>query len=346
MKLGNLKILDPSFKLVSSLSDDFEVLGITDSYLLKKDHLLFVKNKKFLSDFIAKNQDNKNVLLILEKKFFEQLSSEELKRIENISKGICTTDDVNLSMSFMSKSFYDEYYKNPNDIVDGRQMGTVTIHPTVWIAQGVFIGENVTLHENVKLHPGVVLMSGVEIDSDSEIFSNTVIYRNVKIGKRVRIHANCTIGADGFGYNFHKGEHLKVWHTGSVVIGDDVEFGANSCADSGTFSPTVVGAGSKLDNFCHLGHNVHLGKGVVLCGGAAVAGSSILEDYVVLGGQAAIGNAITIGKGAQVAAMSGVIGDVEPGATVGGYPARNFKEWMRGVALIRKLVKGESNATK
>ena len=168
----------------------------------------------------------------------------------------------------------------------------------------------------------------------------------MKIGKRVRIHANCTIGADGFGYNFYKGEHLKVWHMGSVVIGDDVEFGANSCADSGTFSPTVVGAGSKLDNFCHLGHNAHLGKGVILCGGAAVAGSATLEDYVVLGGQAAIGNAITIGKGTQVAAMSGVIGDVEPGSTVGGYPARNFKEWMRGVALIRKLVRGESNATK
>lgn len=346
MKLGNLKNLDSSFNVISSISAEFEVLGITDTYLLKKDHLLFIKNKKFLKDFFDKNQNTKNVAIVIEKKFFDQIKPEELKRIEDHTQFISTTDDVNLSMSFMSKSFFDEFYKNPNDIVDGRQMGTATIHPTVWIAQGVFVGENVTLHENVKLHPGIVLMSGVEIESDTEIFSNTVIYRNVKIGKRVRIHANCTIGADGFGYNFHKGEHLKVWHMGSVVIGDDVELGASTSVDSGTFSPTVVGAGSKLDNLCHLGHNVHLGKGVVLCGGAAVAGSTTLEDYVVVGGKAAIGNALTVGKGVQIAAMSGVIGDIEAGQVVGGYPARNFKEWMKGIALIRKLVNGEKDVIK
>lgn len=346
MKLGNLKKLDSSFNVISTISAEFEVLGITDTYLLKKDHLLFVKNKKFLKEFFDKNQNNKDVAIVLEKKFFEQIKPEELKKIEDYTKFISTTDDVNLSLSFMSKSFYDEYYKDPNDIVDGRQMGTVIVHPTAWIAQGVFVGENVTLHENVKLHPGVVLMSGVEIGSDTEIFSNTVIYRNVKIGKRVRIHANCTIGADGFGYNFCKGEHLKVWHMGSVVIGDDVELGASTSVDSGTFSPTVVGAGSKLDNLCHLGHNVHLGKGVVLCGGAAVAGSATLEDYVVVGGKAAIGNALTVGRGVQIAAMSGVIGDIEAGQVVGGYPARNFKEWMKGIALVRKLVNGEKDVTK
>ena len=241
----------------------------------------------------------------------------------------------------MSKYFYDEYYKNPNDIVDGRQMGSATIHPTVWIAQGVFVGENVILKENVKLHSGVVLMSGVVIEEDSEIFPNVVIYRNVKIGKRVRIHANCTIGADGYGYNFYKGEHLKVWHTGSVVIHDDVELGASTSVDSGTFSPTVIGAGSKFDNLCHIGHNAHIGKGVILCGGAAVAGSATLEDYVVMGGKAAVSNALNIGSGVQIAALSGVTGDVAPGEVVGGYPARNFKEWMRGIALVRKLSRGE-----
>jgi UDP-3-O-[3-hydroxymyristoyl] glucosamine N-acyltransferase len=350
MKLGNLAKLDSSFKLISPIDSnityEFEVLGIADSYLLKKDHLVFVKNKKFLQDFLEKNKSNKNVGIVLEKKFYESLSSLDLKTIEDCTQFISTTDDVNLSMSFMSKSFFDEYYKNPNDIVDGRQMGTATIHPTAWIAQGVFVGENVVIGENVKLHPGVVLMSGAEIEQDSEIFSNTVLYRNVKIGKRVRIHASCTIGADGFGYNFHNGVHLKVWHMGSVVIGDDVELGASTSVDSGTFSPTVVGAGSKLDNMCHLGHNVHLGKGVILCGGAAVAGSTTLEDYVVMGGQAAIGNALVIGKGAQIAAMSGVTGNIEAGAVVGGYPARNFKDWMKGIALIRKLTKGDNNVAK
>ena len=109
----------------------------------------------------------------------------------------------------------------------------------------------------------------------------------------------------------------------------------------------MIGEGTKLDNLCHIGHNAHLGKGVILCGGTAVAGSSTLEDYVVIGGQSAIGNALLIGKGVQVAAMSGVIGNVEAGEVVGGYPARNFKEWMRGVAHGSKVsVKEENNVTK
>ncbi len=346
MKLGNLNTLDSTFKIISTISNEFEVLGITDTYLLKKDHLLFIKNKKFLEEFLLKNKNLQSVCLVIEKKFLEKLTPDELVHLESNAKLICITDDVNLSMSFLSKSFYDEYYNSPNDIVDGRQMGTATIHPTAWIAQGVFIGENITIHENVKLHPGVVLMSGVEIGEGSEVFPNSVIYRNVKIGKNVRIHAGCTVGADGFGYNFYNGEHLKVWHTGSVIIQDNVEIGPSSSVDSGTFSPTVIGEGTKLDNLCHVGHNAHLGKGVILCGGAAVAGSSTLEDYVVIGGQSAIGNALLIGKGVQVAAMSGVIGNVEAGEVVGGYPARNFKEWMRGVALVRKLVKGENNVIK
>ena len=214
MKLGNLNTLDSTFKIISTISNEFEVLGITDTYLLKKDHLLFIKNKKFLEEFLLKNKNLQSVCLVIEKKFFEKLTPDELVHLESNAKLICTTDDVNLSMSFLSKSFYDEYYNSPNDIVDGRQMGTATIHPTAWIAQGVFIGENIIIHEDVKLHPGVVLMSGVEIGEGTEVFPNSVIYRNVKIGKHVRIHAGCTIGADGFGYNFYNGEHLKVWHTG------------------------------------------------------------------------------------------------------------------------------------
>jgi UDP-3-O-[3-hydroxymyristoyl] glucosamine N-acyltransferase len=346
MELGNLKTFDPSFSIISTTSSDFEILGITDTYLLSDDHLIFVKNKKFLQEFFERNAGDRHVGIVFEKKFYEKLSADELKEIESFTKFICTCDDVNLSMTFMSKYFYDQYFKNPNDMVDGRQMGTSSIDPTVWIAQGVFIGENVSLHKNVKLHSGVVLMSGVVIEEDTEIFSNCVIYRNVKIGKRVRIHANCTIGADGFGYNFFKGEHLKVWHMGGVILGDDIEVGASSSIDSGTFSPTIVGAGTKIDNLCHVGHNAHLGQGIILCGGAAVAGSSTLEDYVVVGGQAAIGNALIVGKGAQIAAMSGVIGNVEAGEVVGGYPARNFKEWMKGIALVRKLVQGEKSATK
>ena len=179
-------------------------------------------------------------------------------------------------------------------------------------------------------------MSGVEIHEGTEIFPNTVVYRNVKIGKHVRIHGNCTIGADGFGYNFKNGEHLKVWHMGSVIIHDHVEIGAGTCIDSGTFSPTIIGAGSKIDNLVQIGHNCRLGKGVILCGQSGLAGSCSLGDYVVLGGKAAVGNGVTVGKASQIAGNAGVISNIGDGVVVGGFPARDIKEWMKGVAYVRK----------
>jgi UDP-3-O-[3-hydroxymyristoyl] glucosamine N-acyltransferase len=240
-------------------------------------------------------------------------------------------------MSYFSKPFYDLKLEGVNDIVDGRQMGSVNQNSSAWIAQGVFIGENVTIAANVKIHSGVVVMSGVSIGENTEIFPNAVIYRNVKIGKNVRIHSHCSIGSDGFGYNFSKGEHLKVWHTGSVVIEDEVEIGANCTIDCGTFSPTLIGAGSKLDNQVQIGHNCKLGIGVIMCGQSGLAGSCIVLDYAVLGGRVAVAPGITIGKAAQIAGNAGVIGNVRDGEVVGGFPARDIKEWMRGVAVLRKM---------
>lgn len=343
MKLGNLKAFDSSFTIING-DEDTKILGITDNSQLLNHHFIFIKNKTFFNEWLEKNLNPKSVGIVFEKKYFEQISAEVKTTLLDIAFFIAQVDDVNLAMSYLSKPFYDQKIKNINDIVDGRQMGTASVDSTAWLAQGVFIGENVIIHSDVKLHSGVVVMSGVEIASGSEIFSNTVIYRNVKIGKNVRIHANCTIGADGFGYNFKNGEHLKVWHMGSVIIQDNVEIGANSSVDSGTFSPTIIGAGSKIDNLVQIGHNSKLGKGVIICGQAGLAGSVTLGDFTVLGGRAAVGPGLTVGKAVQIAGNAGVIGNLDDGEIVGGFPARDVKEWMRGVALIRKLsVKDKEN---
>jgi UDP-3-O-[3-hydroxymyristoyl] glucosamine N-acyltransferase len=337
MKIENLKKLDPTFEVILDLVTDFEIDSITDLFEIKKNCLVFVKNKKFMSNFLAHEFNGKKVGLILEKKYGQSLQVSELENLKNFAAFIGLVEDVNISMSKMSKSFYEKKYSNPNDYVDGRQMGTAIVHPTAFIAQSVFIGENVKIHAEVKIHPGCVLMSGVEINEGTEIYPNTTIYRNVYIGKNCRIHGGCTIGADGFGYNFSGGEHLKVWHFGSVKVFDNVEIGANSCVDSGTFSATIIGEGTKIDNLVQIGHNSHVGKKVIICGHVALAGSCILHDFVVVGGKSAISNGIEVGTGAQVAAFSGVTSDVPPKGVVGGFPARDFKEWMRGNAMLRKL---------
>lgn len=343
MKIENLKNFDSTFEISHLIDSNFQINTITDTFEVKNKSLIFIKNKKFMTQFLENNLSEKKLGLILDKKYAETLSDEDIKKFKEFSAFIATVDDVNVSMSKMSKSFYELKYPNPNDLVDGRQMGTASVHPTAYLAQGVFIGENVKISANVKIHPGCVLMSGVSIDEDTELYPNTTVYRNVQIGKNVRIHAGCTIGADGFGYNFFQGEHLKVWHMGSVIIHDNVEIGANSCVDSGTFSPTIIGEGSKIDNLVQVGHNSRLGKKVILCGHVALAGSCTLHDYVVVGGKAAVGNGIVVGAGAQVAAFSGVIHNVNPKEVVGGYPARDIKEWMKGMAFLRKLSLGKNS---
>lgn len=336
MKLSAFKNYESSFELKFGLDADLHILGISDLSELKNEHIVFIKNAKFLTQFFASTIESK-VGCLIEQKFFETLDKEMLEKLEMKAWFVAVVKDVNLAMSFLSKPFYDEKFSGCNDVVDGRQMGTSSVHPSAWIAQGVFVGENVKIGADVKIHPGVVLMSGVEIGENTEIYPNTTIYRNVTIGNNVRIHANCTIGADGFGYNFGGGVHHKVWHIGGVIIEDNVEIGANSCVDSGTFSPTRIGAGSKLDNLVQVGHNVKLGRGVILCGQVAIGGSTTIGDYTVFGGTAGAANGIVIGKGVQVAGGAGVTNNIEDGEVVGGFPARNIKEWMKGVAYLRKV---------
>lgn len=335
MKLGNLKNIDQTFQIITQTDDSLEVEGITDSTLFLPRHIYFMKSKNFLLEFLQ-SEEALHIGVVIEKKFFDLLDPDQLEAVKQKAWWVASVQDVALAMSFLSKPFYDEKIGEPNDIVDGRQMGSASIHPTAWIAQGVFIGENVHIGENVKIHSGVTIMSGVSIGESSEIFPNTTIYRNVTIGGRVRIHANCVIGADGFGYNFSKGVHHKVWHMGSVIIDDEVEIGASSCIDSGTFSPTIIGRGSKIDNQVQVGHNCKLGMGVILCGQVGIGGSTSIGDFTVLGGAAKVANGIKIGKGTQIAGGAGVTSHIGDGEVVGGFPARDIKEWMKGVAYIRK----------
>ncbi len=342
MRFSELNSMDSSFSIVKGTGSEL-VAGITDAFEQKESHILFIKNKNYLQSWLD-NKKSHSHFLIIEKKYFDLVNEELKKNILNNANGVATVVDVNLAMSYFSKTFYDLKYKTPNDVIDGRQMGSAVVDSSAWIAQGAFIGEGVVISKDVKIHPGVVLMSGVEIGEGSEIFSNTVIYRGVKIGKLVRIHSNCSIGADGFGYNFSKGEHLKVWQMGSVIIGDNVEIGANSCIDSGTFSPTIIGDGCKFDNLVQVGHNCRLGKGVILCGQVGLAGSCTIGDFCVFGGKSGAADGVTIGRGVQVAGTAGVTTNLGDGEVVGGFPARNIKEWMKGIAYVRKLSLGSSKS--
>jgi UDP-3-O-[3-hydroxymyristoyl] glucosamine N-acyltransferase len=333
--LSQLLTLDQSLKIRNPSTASISVEGICVAEFLEDNKILFIKDERYLKTFLARRTSQKPIVITNEK-IAEILSDKE-------ASAILVTNDVPYSMCLLSKPFYDKKFSALNDVVDGRQMGTVLIHPSALIAQNVFLGENVEIGCDVKIHSGSVIMSGSKIGDGSILFPNITLYPFSKIGKNCRLHSGCIIGADGFGYHFAKGVHHKIWHIGDVIIGDDVEIGAGSTIDRGAFVDTEIGSGSKIDNQVQVGHNSKLGRGVILCGQVGLSGSAKLSDYVVCGGKAGIGPDVELGIGVQVAGNGMVTGDWPAGSQVAGHPARPVKEWLRGVAAVRKLIEKKSN---
>jgi UDP-3-O-[3-hydroxymyristoyl] glucosamine N-acyltransferase len=340
VKLKDLQHHDPSLKLVSNPAWPEDILAISSLDGLATNALVFVKNAKF-HQRLAGVLDAAVELragAVVDEKFYTLANAEGRADLGRLA-WVATSSNVALSLTRLSKPFYEARLGGLNTQVDGRQMGTTQIDPSARISQNVFIGEHVTIGADVEILPGTVILPYTEIGVGTKLFPNVTVYPYTKIGRNCRIHGGTTIGSDGFGYTFHQGEHLKIWHSGGVVIHDDVEIGANCAVDMGTFSPTVIGPGTRLDNLVQVAHNVKIGRGCVLCGQCGVAGSAVLEDYVVLGGRAAIGPDAHIGRGTQVAGGAKVNeGAIWPaGSKLGGHPAKDLKEWMKGIAYVRTM---------
>ncbi len=163
--------------------------------------------------------------------------------------------------------------------------------------------------------------------------------RNANWGDRVIIHPGVRIGQDGFGFAMSASGHLKVPQLGRVLIGDDVEIGANSTIDRGSGRDTVIGDGTKIDNLVQIAHNVRIGRHCVIVAQVGIAGSTVLEDCVAVGGQSAIAGHLHIGRGAQLAAASRLMKNVPAGERWGGMPAKPLREWFREQTTLKNLAR-------
>lgn len=217
------------------------------------------------------------------------------------------------------------------------------VHPTARLAAGVTVGPFVVIGEgaevgaNSVLHAGAVVGRFCKLGEQVTLFPHVVLYDDCVLGNRVMIHAGAVIGADGFGYRMVDGKHVKIPQLGSVEIEDDVEIGAGTTIDRGTFGPTRIGAGTKIDNQVQIGHNCHIGKHNVFVSQVGIAGSVTTGDYVVMGGQAGIADHITIGDRVQLGGKCGLFRDAPDDARLLGHPANPYQTQGRIWASLDKL---------
>jgi len=343
MKVSDLQELDRSINIKTGNPDGFIINGICQSEEPVENTFTFLKNKRYLNSLGGKvaGSSYPKTGIMVEEDFWDKMDDAQKSGVATSFAWVATLKSVSEGMCTLSKPFYDALYSNLNYQVDGRQMGEVQIDPSAEISQGVFIGEKAVIGKNVKIMSGCVIQPRVSIGDDTIIFPNVTIYPYTQIGERCRIHAGTVIGTDGFGHNFFDGKHQKVWHLAGVEIKNDVEIGCNSMVDSGAFTKTCIGNGTKIDNDVQVSHNVKIHNHVVICGTTGIAGSVEVQDYAGFGAGVGVGPAAKIGKGAQIAARAVVSENtiVADGEVMAGHPARPLRDWLRAQAVLRKLSK-------
>jgi UDP-3-O-[3-hydroxymyristoyl] glucosamine N-acyltransferase len=206
-----------------------------------------------------------------------------------------------------------------------------SIHPFVSIGEGTVLGAR------CRLYPGVVVGRHCRLGDDVILYPQAVLYDGCVLGNRVIVHAHAVLGADGFGYRQHDGRHIKVPQLGGVEIGDDVEIGAGTTIDRGTFEATRIGTGTKIDNLVMIGHNCRIGPHNLLVSQVGIAGSCSTGAYVVMAGQVGIADHVHIGDGAILGARSGVGSDLAGGVRYLGEPAIAEREQKRIYISLRDL---------
>lgn len=279
--------------------------------------------------------DKKNKALAQQIKSKACITIKELASL--VPEGVVVLISENPKLSFIKlvSAFYQEYMPSAKIESDAHISKTAKIGANCYIGHNVLIEDDVVIGDNCIIEANVVISRGCKIGNNCRIANNASIAYCL-MGNDCYIYTGARIGQDGFGFSVVEGRHKRIPQIGRVIIGNDVEVGANACIDRGALDDTIIGDGTRVDNLVQIAHNDKIGKCCILVAQTGIAGSCTLGDYVVCGGQVGLADHLNIGSGVQIGAQSGVMRDIEPGAIVMGSPTVPFKDFMRQVAFLQK----------
>lgn len=254
-------------------------------------------------------------------------------------KSLIVVEDARIALATLLRAF-DRPRKtgpfvHPSAVVD----------PSAQLGGEVYIGAHAVVEAGAQVGDACVIDAGAYVGLRARIGSGTVLYPHARVlddcstGARCMLHPGATIGSEGFGYVFVGGRFERIPQAGNVVLGDDVEVGANTCIDRAQTGSTRIGDGVKIDNLCQIGHNCRIGDHAAMAAQVGLAGSTTLGAYVQVGGQSGFRGHLTVGDRARIAAGSAVWGDVAADAFISGRPARPHREELRREVMVRGLPK-------
>lgn len=308
------------------VGDDVSINGIAPTNLVKSGEITFLNDSKYKKDLL----NTKASAVIISAKDMDGVTN-------NIS--CVVVDNPYWLFSKVSQLFHPRRLVKAG-VRDNVVMGElVSIGENPAIDNYVVIGDNVSIGNNCQIHPHVVIGNNVKIGDNITIYPNATIYDNVTIGDNCVLHSGVAIGSDGFG---NAQANNKSWsripQVGGVVIGNNVDIGANTTVDCGTFTPTIIEDGVVIDNLVQIAHNVVIGaySGIAACVG--IAGSSKIGKYCQLGGGCGITGHVKIADYTVIGAATGISKSItKPDLYFAAYPFTTLKEWAKNAVHVRNL---------
>ena len=298
---------------------EIEISGLNTLLDSTNNELTFLENKKYIKDL----ENTKAAAVLVKEEFKNKVPSGTIALV---------CDEPYLKLAKISKFFA------PNIVeVDGKDC---TLGENTIIQANVSLGKDSTIGSNCTIMAGAFIGDNVKIGNNTIIYPNVTIYRDCELGNDCIIHAGTVIGSDGFGFaNTKDGKYIKIYQNGNVIIGNDVEIGANCTIDRAVFKSTVISNGVRIDNLVHIAHNCKLGAGCILTGQVGLSGSTTLHEYVIMGGQSATAGHLEIAPFTTIAARGGVTKTIdEPKKQWAGFPLMEHRPWLKLQGRIIKLL--------